>query len=158
MKTMLRIFALTLALLFTVTLATAEPETLYVAVSELNLRTAASTSADKAAELVKGEPLELEGETSGEWIKVRTTDSYTGWVMQCYLSPEKDYQEWSGEITADGPVNLRTAPGGKRTVKVEPGTEVKVLYPQEADGEQWYRVRVEEKKYSVKAEFVGVGP
>ena len=132
----------------------------YVAVSELNLRKAASTDSDKVAELVSGEPLEaLDGGEKG-WVKVRTTDGYTGYVDASYLRQEETYEAWTGVITSenDGAVNVRTSPGGKKQGELTPGTAVTVLYPVEADGDTWYRVRYGQKKGFVMAEFVGVDP
>lgn len=166
-------FIIVLLLAASPVLAISDGDTYYVAVSELNIRESASKSADVITTVGRGTALTATGNTEGQWMEVYT-DSYTiryseargeerigplrGWVFSAYLTDHNDYQPWDGVIAANGRVHLRETAGGAHLLWLQPGDAVTVLYPQEEDGVDWYRVRLTDGvKGCVAAEFVGVG-
>lgn len=137
--------------------ALTQGEPYYVGVNSMNFRKEPSTDADKVSSLLINEELLFIEEVPGTWwVKVQHSNSGSeGYVLSYFLSLEKDYPIWTGEIVTDDYVNIREKPSkeSKRVAKLKYGTTVKVLYLT-TDG-LWYRIQYGEgAKAFVMKEYV----
>lgn len=108
-------------------------QTLYVSVTELNVRAGPSKDAEVRTTLARGDQVLTTGEASDGWIRVCLEPIY-GWVRLDLLSQEEPYTDVTGTIIADGRVRLRDAPGGERLDWMQPGDQVAVLSIMEREG------------------------
>lgn len=113
----------------------------YVAVTTLNLRASASTSAKVVAKLTRGAAVTYQGSVSSSgWVKV-TSGGHTGYVATRYLKATKAQALYALKYVDVSVLNLRSKPTTSSSVVAKLARN-KAVQPLAAASKGWQKVQV----------------